>query len=130
MSKMESTLNELTDIYDRWTMVETLDSMVSNPSKENQETIEKAIGILTQGEFNPYQKTFDPVDPDTACQMIIYYAKTDVFLTDPYAVQAVIPYVGNQADFLSRQLRSMANGDRNYAIYKLLEAQREIASRV
>ena len=109
-------------------MVDTLNAMITNPSKENKALIEKAINILTQGEFSPYAKKIDPLDADTACQGIIYYAKTDVFLTDPYAVQAMIPFVGNRSDFLSRQLRSMINGDRNYAIYKLLEAQQKMVS--
>lgn len=104
--------------------------MAANPTQENLRTIEKAINTLTKGDFTPYRKNVDPLDPHSACQGILYYPRADVFKTDPYAVQALIPYVGSQADFLSRQLRSMDNGDWHYTIYQLLEAQLEISQRI
>jgi hypothetical protein len=125
-----SDLDKLTNVKDRWTMAETLKSMAANPNQGNLETIEKAINMLTKGDFTPYRKKIDPLDPNSACQGILYYARADVFKTDPYAVQALIPYVGSQADFLSRQLRSMENGDWYYAIYQLLEAQLGLSQRI
>jgi hypothetical protein len=124
----ESKLNDLTNINDRWTLMETLEAMVANPVIDDKQTIEKAINILCDGEFKPYSREIDPVDSHTACQGIIYYARTNVLQTSPYDVQAMIPYVGNQADFISRQLRSMEKGNLYFVIYKLLEAQLEIAS--
>ena len=125
-----SDLDKLINTRDRWTRTETLKSMVANPTRKNLEIIERAINILAEGDFTPYRKNGDPLDPHSACQGILYYARTDVLKTDPYAAQALIPYVGSQADFLSRQLRSMENGDWYYAIYQLLEAQLEISQRV
>jgi hypothetical protein len=127
----QSDLDKLTDVSDRWTRTDLLDAMVASPTPEKLSLIEQAINQLTEGDFTPYQKSIDDdYDPNTACQGILYYAKADVFKTDPYAVQAMIPFVGGQADFLSRQLRSLGNGDWFYAVYQLLEAQLAISRKL
>lgn len=130
-SKVELTdLDKLTDVKDRWTRAETLESLTAHPTRENLEIVEKALNVLAEGEFAPYRKSVDPLDAYSACRVILYYAQADVFRTDPYAVQALIPHVGNQEDFLSRQLRSEANGHWLFAMYQLLKAQREISQRL
>jgi len=116
-------IDQLTNIDDRWARAEALETLKNDPAPENLALVEQSINVLLGKDFKPYRKQVEPVDSYTACQMILQYAKTDVFRTDPYAVQAMIPFVGNQADFLSRQLRAMENGLFYFAIYQLLEAQ-------
>jgi hypothetical protein len=126
----EVDLDSLTDIKNSWARLEVLKLLTSNPTQQNLKIIEKAINILIKHEFKPYRKNVDSLDPNSACQGILYYAKVGVFKEDPYAVQALIPHVGSQTDFLSRQLRSMENGDWYYAIYQLLEAQLNLSKQV
>jgi hypothetical protein len=123
-------MDKLTDISDRWTRADLLQSMIANPTPKKLSVIERAINHLADGDFTPYQKSADNTDPYAALQGILYYARAGVFQSDPYAVQAMIPCVGGQADALSRQLRSLPNGDRLYAIYQLLEAQLAISRKV
>jgi|WetSurMetagenome_2_1015567.scaffolds.fasta_scaffold92790_2 hypothetical protein len=126
----KSEFDKLINLNDSWTRDAVLKSMVEQPSGENMEMIQKVINVLTEGSFAPYRKKIDPQDAEGACQGVLYYARANVFKSDPYAVQALIPYVGEGREMVSRQLRSMANGERLLAIYKLLEAQLEISKKI
>jgi hypothetical protein len=121
-------LDKLTDPNDRWTRADILKAMLANPTRENLEIIQKAINSLADREFKPYRKNVDAMDSDAASQGVLYYARAGVFTSDPYAVQALIPYVASRADFVSRQLRSQgSSGEKCYAIYQLLEAQLKLS---
>jgi hypothetical protein len=130
VKESRSEFEMLIDLNDRWTRETVLKSMVAQPSEENAGTIQKAINVLTEGTFVPYRKKIDPLDAEGACQGVLYYARANVFKSDPYAVQALIPYVGHRIEVLSRQLRSMSNGERYFAVYQLLQAQLEISQKM
>lgn len=123
-------LEVLTNVADRWSRAEAIQKILAQPSPDYLALVESAIDTLVGKKCEPYTKTVDESDRDSAPQAILYYARSRVFFSNPYAVQAMIPFVGGQSEWISRQLRAMPDGDKLYAIYQLLEAQHKVSEQL